>query len=166
MPSNVDFRTLISAQDLQRNLAHPSLVIFDCRHELMRPEAGAGAFEKSHLPGARFAHSETDLAGAKTGRNGRHPLPDPQAFADWLGRNGVDATRQVIAYDFATGSSAARLWWMLRWLGHDRAAVLDGGWEAGRSAVSQMTSVERGSEERRVGKECTATCRSRWSPYH
>jgi len=125
----MDYRTIVSAEDLQRSLSNPELVIFDCRHELMSPEAGARAYAQSHLPGARFAHSETDLAGPKTGRNGRHPLPDPQVFMGWLGRNGVDASKQVVAYDFAAGSSAARLWWMLRWVGHDRVAVLDGGWE-------------------------------------
>ncbi len=125
----MDYRTIVSARDLQATLADPDLVIFDCRHELMNPEAGARAYGQSHIPGARFAHSETDLAGAKTGHNGRHPLPDPQSFRDWLGRNGVDTAKQVVAYDFAAGSSAARLWWMLRWLGHERVAVLDGGWE-------------------------------------
>ena len=127
----MDYRTIVSAEDLHANLGDPGLVIFDCRHELMKPEAGARAYAQSHLPGARFAHSENDLAGPKTGRNGRHPLPDPQVFMAWLGRNGVDARKQVIAYDFAAGSSAARLWWMLRWVGHERVSVLDGGWEAG-----------------------------------
>lgn len=125
----MDYRTIVSAEELQRDLADPALVIFDCRHELMNPDAGAGAYAQSHLPGARFAHSETDLAGPKTGRNGRHPLPDPQAFMGWLGGSGADTAKQIIAYDFATGSSAARLWWLLRWVGHERAAVLDGGWE-------------------------------------
>jgi thiosulfate/3-mercaptopyruvate sulfurtransferase len=125
----MDYRTIISSQELLANLADPALVIFDCRHELMNHEAGARAYAQSHLPGARFAHSETDLAGPKTGRNGRHPLPDPQTFMGWLGRNGVDGGKQVVAYDFAAGSSGARLWWMLRWVGHERSAVLDGGWE-------------------------------------
>ena len=125
----MDHRTIVSAQDLQASLADPDLVIFDCRHELMNPDAGARAYAQSHLPGARFAHSDTDLAGPKTGRNGRHPLPDPRVFMGWLGRNGVDTRKQVVAYDFAAGSCAARLWWMLRWVGHERVAVLDGGWE-------------------------------------
>ena len=125
----MDYRTIVSAPELHRSLADPGLVIFDCRHELMNPEAGARAYAQSHLPGARFAHSETDLAGPKTGRNGRHPLPHPDAFMAWLGRNGVDSSKQVVAYDFAAGSASARLWWMLRWVGHERVAVLDGGWE-------------------------------------
>jgi thiosulfate/3-mercaptopyruvate sulfurtransferase len=124
------YTTLISTRDLAAALTDPSLVLFDCRHDLMKPDAGAQAYAQSHIPGARFAHSDKDLAGAKTGRNGRHPLPDPQAFAGWLGRMGVDSGKQVIAYDSAGGASATRLWWMLRWLGHDAVAVLDGGWEA------------------------------------
>ena len=141
----MNYRTILSAQELHRNLADPGLVIFDCRHELMNPEAGARAYAESHLPGARFAHSETDLAGPKTGRNGRHPLPDPDAFMAWLGRNGVDSKKQVVAYDFAAGSSAARLWWMLRWVGHERGAVLDGGWEgwvkAGLPVTAELPSI-------------------------
>ena len=124
------YQTLIPVHALQEQIEDPLFVIFDCRHDLMKPEAGMEAYAKAHIPGARFAHSDRDLAGVKNGKNGRHPLPDPQAFANWLGRNGVDRTKQVVAYDHAGGASATRLWWMLRWLGHDRAAVLDGGWEA------------------------------------
>jgi len=137
----MDYRTLIGVEDLERNLRDPSLVVFDCRHELSDPEAGARAYAKGHIPGARFAHTDRDLAGAKTGRNGRHPLPEPAAFAAWLGRNGVDASTQVVAYDYAAGSSAARLWWMLRhFMGHERAAVLDGGWEAWVAAGAPVTA--------------------------
>jgi len=136
----MDFRTLIAVEDLQRHLADPALVVFDCRYELLAPTGGAEAYARAHVPGARFADTETDLAGEKTGRNGRHPLPDPDVFVAWLSRNGVDATKQVVAYDHATGFSATRLWWMLRhWLGHDRAAVLDGGWEAWVAAGAPVT---------------------------
>jgi thiosulfate/3-mercaptopyruvate sulfurtransferase len=124
------YTTLISVADLRSRLADPRLAIFDCRHDLMNPDAGARAYAQSHIPGARFAHSDKDLAGPKSGRNGRHPLPDPQAFMAWLGGQGVDGGTQVLAYDSAGGASAARLWWMLRWLGHEHVAVLDGGWEA------------------------------------
>lgn len=134
-------RTLISVDDLQRQLAEPALVVFDCRHDLMQPDAGAQAYARSHLPGARFAHSDKDLSGAKTGKTGRHPLPDPAAFSAWLGRNGVDSSKQVVAYDHAGGASAARLWWMLRhWLGHERVAVLDGGWEAWVAAGAPVSA--------------------------
>jgi thiosulfate/3-mercaptopyruvate sulfurtransferase len=134
------FTTLISVQDLAARLSDPRFVLFDCRHDLMKPDAGAQAYAQSHIPGARFAHSDKDLAGAKTGRNGRHPLPDAQAFAGWLGRMGVDSGKQVIAYDSAGGASATRLWWMLRWLGHDAVAVLDAGWEAWVASGGPVTA--------------------------
>jgi thiosulfate/3-mercaptopyruvate sulfurtransferase len=136
------YRSLISVDELTQHLSDPAFVIFDCRHDLMKPEAGAQAYAQGHIPGARFAHSDRDLAGPKTGKNGRHPLPEPDAFKRWLGRNGVDATKQVVAYDHAGGASATRLWWMLRWLGHERAAVLDGGWDAWvRSGATLSTEV-------------------------
>jgi thiosulfate/3-mercaptopyruvate sulfurtransferase len=134
------YKTLISVSALRQHLDDAAFVIFDCRHDLMKPEAGAQAYAIAHIPGARFAHSDRDLAGAKNGKNGRHPLPDPQVFANWLGRNGVDSGKQVIAYDFAGGASATRLWWMLRWLGHDRVAVVDGGWEGWSKAGAPVTA--------------------------
>ena len=134
------FRTLIQVDELKQHLDDASFVIFDCRHDLMQPDAGAQAYAQAHIPGARFAHSDTDLSGPKTGKTGRHPLPDPAAFSAWLGANGVDGSKQVIAYDHAGGASATRLWWMLRWLGHDAAAVLDGGWEAWVNAGAPTTA--------------------------
>lgn len=133
-------QTLISVDELKRRLDDPELVVFDCRHDLMHPDAGQQAYAQSHLAGARFAHSDRDLSGPKTGTNGRHPLPDPQAFAAWLGAHGVDARKQVVAYDHVGGSSATRLWWMLRWLGHDAVAVLDRGFEAWMEAGAPVTS--------------------------
>jgi thiosulfate/3-mercaptopyruvate sulfurtransferase len=124
------FQTLISTAQLRDRLGDPSVIVFDCRHDLMQPDKGAQAYREGHIPGARFAHSDRDLSGPKTGKTGRHPLPDPATFMAWLGANGVDAAKQVVAYDYAGGASATRLWWMLRWLGHDAVAVLDGGWEA------------------------------------
>jgi thiosulfate/3-mercaptopyruvate sulfurtransferase len=134
------YRTLIQVDELKQHLADPAFVIFDCRHDLMKPEAGAQAYAQSHIPGARFAHSDHDLSGPKTGKTGRHPLPDPARFSAWLGANGVDASKQVVAYDHAGGASATRLWWMLRWLGHDDVAVLDGGWEAWGKAGAPVTA--------------------------
>jgi thiosulfate/3-mercaptopyruvate sulfurtransferase len=134
------FRTLIQVDELRQHLGDADFVIFDCRHDLMKPDAGAQAYAQSHIPGARFAHSDKDLSGPKTGTTGRHPLPEPARFMAWLGANGVDASKQVIAYDHAGGASATRLWWMLRWLGHDDAAVLDGGWEAWVKAGAPVTA--------------------------
>jgi thiosulfate/3-mercaptopyruvate sulfurtransferase len=126
----MDYTTLISVADLALHADHPAFVVFDCRHDLARPQAGADAYAVSHLRHARFAHADRNLAGPMTGSNGRHPLPDAAAFAAWLGAMGVSNTSQVVAYDDAGGVFASRLWWMLRWLGHTRVAVFDGGWQA------------------------------------
>jgi thiosulfate/3-mercaptopyruvate sulfurtransferase len=119
--------TLVATETLAAHLDDPRWVVFDCRHDLARPDAGREEYLKSHLPGARFMHMDEDLSGPPTGSNGRHPLPDPAAFAAKLGAAGVERDSQVVAYDAQGGASAARLWWMLRWLGHDAVAVLDGG---------------------------------------
>ena len=120
--------TLIGTQQLAEHLADPGWVLFDCRHDLAKPDAGAKAYADAHLPGARFLHLDRDLAAPVTGTNGRHPLPDAQAFMRTLGAAGVDPGKQVVAYDDKMGVYAARLWWMLRWLGHENVAVLDGGY--------------------------------------
>jgi len=122
------FTTLIGTSDLAARLDDPSVVIVDVRHDLAQPDDwGMSQFRVGHIPGARFAHLDRDLSAAKTGRNGRHPLPDSTACAAVFGRLGIDATKQVVAYDQGNGVYAARLWWMLRLLGHDAVAVLDGG---------------------------------------
>jgi thiosulfate/3-mercaptopyruvate sulfurtransferase len=122
------FTTLIGTSDLAARLDDPSIVSVDVRHDLTQPDHwGMSQFRLGHIPGARFAHLDRDLSAPKSGRNGRHPLPDPAACADVFGRLGIDATKQVVAYDQGNGAYAARLWWMLRLLGHDAVAVLDGG---------------------------------------
>lgn len=126
----MDYTTLISIADLAKRIDDPSFVIFDCRHELTNPEVGATAYAESHLRNARFANVDKDLAGPLNGKNGRHPLPDPEIFIQWLGRMGVSGDKQVVGYDNAGGVYGSRLWWMMRWVGHARAAVLDGGWQA------------------------------------
>jgi thiosulfate/3-mercaptopyruvate sulfurtransferase len=136
----VSFDTLISVAQLRERLDDPAMLVFDCRHDLMQPEKGVQAYREGHVPGARFAHSDRDLSGAKTGKTGRHPLPDPRAFMQWLGAQGVDGSKQVVAYDYVGGASATRLWWMLRWLGHRAVAVLDGGWEAWVAAGAPVTT--------------------------
>ena len=113
------------------NTASPAdIAVIDCRFDLMNPGAGRLAYLKGHIPGAVYADLNQDLSGPVTSSSGRHPLPAPEAFAARLGTLGVANATQVIAYDDANGSYAARLWWMLRWLGHARAAVLDGGIKA------------------------------------
>ncbi|MBE0621360.1 MAG: sulfurtransferase [Burkholderiales bacterium] len=120
--------TLVNTAELAAHIDDPAWVIFDCRHDLGKPDAGAQAYATAHIPGARFLHLDRDLSAPPTGKNGRHPLPDPQVFMRTLGAAGVDSTKQVVAYDAQTGVYAARLWWMLRWLGHENVAVLDGGY--------------------------------------
>lgn len=120
---------LVDTEILAQQLADPEWVVFDCRHDLTDPARGRADYEKSHIPGARFLHLDEDLSAPKTGTNGRHPLPTPDALMEKFGRAGVDPRKQVVAYDAQGGMIAARLWWLLRWLGHLPAAVLDGGWQ-------------------------------------
>ncbi|SAK64547.1 sulfurtransferase (cyanide detoxification) [Caballeronia arationis] len=127
--------TLISAANLAERLAAApgSVLVFDCRFDLAAPEAGAAAYAAGHLPGAHYLHLDRDLSGAKTGTNGRHPLPDRAALVAKLAGFGLNEGQQVVAYDAEGGMYAARLWWLLRWLGHDSVALVDGGlqaWEA------------------------------------
>ncbi|MFA7281625.1 MAG: sulfurtransferase [Sterolibacterium sp.] len=125
---------LISVAELSAHITDPAWRVFDCRHDLKQVDYGVEAYAKGHLPGAQHLHLDRDLSGKTTGRNGRHPLPDPQTFAAKMGACGVDADTQVVAYDNEGGIFAARLWWLLRWLGHLRVAVLDGGLAAWNSA--------------------------------
>ena len=120
-------RTLIEAEALAGALGDPRLRIFDCRFDLARPAYGRSAYADEHLPGALYADLNLDLSGPVTAGSGRHPLPSPGEFEDRLRAWGVNADSRVVAYDDGNGMYAARLWWMLRWLGHDDVAVLDGG---------------------------------------
>ena len=133
--------TLVSTAELAARLGDATWVVFDCRHELATPDAGAKAYARSHIPGARFLHLDRDLAAPTTGNNGRHPLPDAQAFMRTLGAAGVDASKQVVAYDDRAGVYAARLWWMLRWVGHANVAVLDGGYAKWTKETRPVTDV-------------------------
>jgi thiosulfate/3-mercaptopyruvate sulfurtransferase len=117
--------TLVSTGELAANLA--KWRVFDCRHDLAHPRLGAEQYRAGHIPGALFAHLDRDLSGRKTGANGRHPLPDPQDFEKWLEKTGLTPQDQAVCYDGGPGAMAARLWWMLRWIGHENVAVLDGG---------------------------------------
>lgn len=126
---------LIQPGDLTRELSNPDLRIFDLRHDLTQPDAGWRAYQHSRIPGAVFLDVEQDLAGVRTSNNGRHPLPDRHVFHDLMVRAGVGAESRVVAYDEQDGAMAARLWWMLRWLGFANVAVLDGGWQAWRQAA-------------------------------
>lgn len=138
------YTTLIDAEKLAKHLDDPSWVIIDCRHDLAQPEAGRAAYAGGHLPNARFAHLDHDLSGEKTSATGlfrgRHPLPEREAFLETLRGWGIDDASQVVAYDAQGGIFAARLWWMLRWVGHDAVAVLDGGLPAWEAAGLPLTT--------------------------
>lgn len=124
------YTTLVSPALLAQHLDDPRWVIFDCRFALTRPESGRQAYAKGHIPGARYAHLNEDLSGPLTPTGGRHPLPEPALLAQKLGAWGVDRDQQVVVYDDSFGAMAVRLWWLLRWLGHDAVALLDGGFPA------------------------------------
>ncbi len=120
------FNTLVSCDELARHLDDPEWRIFDCRHLLSDVGYGEKGYAEGHLPGAVFMHLDRDLSGAMNGHNGRHPLPDPQLLAGKMGAAGVGRKTQVVVYDDDGGIYAVRLWWLLRWMGHDHVAVLDG----------------------------------------
>ncbi|HWI10764.1 MAG TPA: sulfurtransferase [Burkholderiaceae bacterium] len=134
------YTTLITIDELRAALAGANApLLIDTSFDLADVDAGEASWRAGHLPGAIYLHMDRDLSGAKTGRNGRHPLPTRAAFAATLGRCGVTPSTQVVAFDRQGGVYAARLWWMLRWMGHAAAAVLDGGvaaWTAGGGALS------------------------------
>jgi len=160
-------QTLISAADLAAHIDDPAWVVVDCRHDLMNLAAGRGAYASGHLPGAVFADIETVLSGARNGADGvflgRHPLPDREVLAEALRDFGIDDTTQVVAYDAHGGMFAARLWWLLRWLGHEAVAVLDGGmpaWEAaGQPLTTEVRTRPRGSFSVRAPFVPTVTVR-------
>jgi len=121
---------LLDVATLVAHVSDPDWVIVDCRFDLKQSDAGRSAYEQGHIPGARYAHLDDDLAARPTRSDGRHPLPTPEAFAERLGSWGIANTSTVVVYDEGPGAIAARLWWMLRWVGHERVAVLNGGLKA------------------------------------
>jgi len=140
---NRTWTTLIGAAELRALLADGATpVVVDCGFDLADTEAGERAWREAHLPGSHYLHLDRDLSGAKTGRNGRHPLPERNVFAATLGRLGVTPATQVIVLDRQGGPYAARLWWMLRWLGHEAVAVLDGGLQAWAAAGGSVDAAE------------------------
>lgn len=141
----MSFPTVISTEQLALHLTDSNWVVVDCRFTLTDTEAGRNAYLLGHIPGARYAHLDQDLSGVKNGQNGRHPLPDAQFFAQTLSAWGIDNKTQVVVYDDSFGAIAVRLWWMLRWMGQDAVALLDGGlpkWQReNRSIVADVPQV-------------------------
>jgi thiosulfate/3-mercaptopyruvate sulfurtransferase len=130
--------TLIGADELAH--AIDDCVVVDVRHDLADVGAGRRAYDEAHVPGAFFLHMDDDLSSPKDGRNGRHPLPDRDRVRQMLEALGLTANRQLVAYDAQGGAMAARLWWLARWVGHERVAVLDGGVAAWKKAGYPLTA--------------------------
>lgn len=142
--------TLIDAQALATIL--DDCVLVDCRHDLMDPSVGAAAYAQGHLPRAWFMHQDTDLAGPRNGRNGRHPLPERETMRRRLEAIGLTDERQLVAYDDQGGMFAGRLWWLARWLGHRAVAVLDGGLPAWTGAGFPLTrELPKADRDGRLG---------------
>lgn len=152
------FDTLVETEALAEHLDDPAWVLFDCRATLADPEAGPKAYATSHIPGARHIHLERELSGPVTPDTGRHPLPDPRNLAETLGRAGVDADAQIVAYDDTQGAYAARLWWLARWLGHTRVAVLNGGWQQWLKEERPITAALPASRPRTFPFRDAAQC--------
>lgn len=155
------WRTLVDAADLADRLGSADLVVVDCRFDLRDPGAGERAYRAGHVPGAVYAHLERDLSDLARAGKGRHPLPDAGRFCATLERWGISPSTQVVAYDTSDGAIAARMWWMLRLLGHTRVAVLDGGlstWaDAGGALDARIPQPKPGTYKARFDVRGTAS---------
>lgn len=131
---------LFSAQELHALQADGDYLVVDCRFVLTDPDAGYTAYLKSHIPGAVYAHLDDDLSSPANSDSGRHPLPDADGFAAFLGRIGWQPGKNLVVYDNVGGAIAARLWWLMKYFGHDGSAMLDGGVAAWQAAGYQLES--------------------------
>ncbi|MGP0584351.1 sulfurtransferase [Paenibacillus timonensis] len=134
---------IVSKQWLLARMYEPNLVIVDCRFELGRPEAGSAAYDAAHIPGAVYLDLEEDLSAPVTEHGGRHPLPAPDTLAARFARAGIGNATRVVAYDDQGGMNASRLWWLLRWLGHDDVYVMDEGFAAWQAGGYPVTAERR-----------------------
>lgn len=143
----MSYHTIIDTETVFEHLGNPDWRIIDCRFDLSETEAGREAYREAHLPGALYAHLDEDLSSKPGESSGRHPLPDRDQLSECFSRWGIDAQTQVVCYDQQDSALAARLWFLLRWLGHDRVAVMDGGinkWQNEKRLTSRETPpVER-----------------------
>ena len=149
---------LVDVSTVADRLADPDWAIVDCRHRLTDPAHGESAYREAHVPGAVFAHADRVLSSEPVTDRGRHPLPDPDTLRSRFGALGIDSSTQVVAYDDAGGAIAGRLWWMLHYMGHRKAAVLDGGWPAWIAAGGAI----RGGEETRPVRTFAGEPRREW----
>ncbi|MFF2015741.1 sulfurtransferase [Paenibacillus sp. NPDC058177] len=143
------WNSIVSVEWLKANMQDPNVVIVDCRFVMGDAEAGRQAYESSHIAGAVYLDLEKDLSGPIEEHGGRHPLPDPATLAHRLSQVGISNASKVFAYDSQGGMMASRLWWLLRYLGHEQAAILDGGWsawlEAGYPVTAEQTNIVDGT---------------------
>jgi thiosulfate/3-mercaptopyruvate sulfurtransferase len=135
------YTTLVDAATLRRHVSDPGWIVFDVRHDLLHPDAGKEAYLQGHVPGSFHLSLDEALSGARTGKNGRHPLPERRNLIERMRELGLDGRTQVVACDAHGGMFAARLWWLLRWLGHVAVAVLDGGLPAWIGAGGPITDA-------------------------
>lgn len=134
--------TLVAVTDLAANLDNPDWVVADCRFSLADPAAGRQAYTTGHIPGAHYVSLDEHLSAPHIpGKTGRHPLPDINGWRKFAGALGIQPGKQVVVYDDAGGAMAARMWWLLRWIGHEQAAVLDGGWQAWQAAGQPVSTA-------------------------
>jgi thiosulfate/3-mercaptopyruvate sulfurtransferase len=147
----VVLRTLIDAASLQALIGEPALVILDCRFDLSAPDAGGRAYRAGHIPTARYLDLNRDLSAAPSASSGRHPLPSPERLAARFAELGIRDGSPVVVYDEANGAFAARAWWLMRWLGHDDVAVLDGGLKAWRAVGGEVEPGGSGDSGQAAG---------------
>lgn len=153
-----EFSPLMDAAELHRRLDDSDLRVVDCRFNLMDPGAGRQAWLSGHIPGSVYADLDQDLAGPVSAQSGRHPLPDAATACETFSRMGIDSNTTVVVYDAGNGGIAARAWWLLRWLGHRKVGLLDGGLDAwqqegyvlepGETRVEPRTFVGIANDER------------------
>lgn len=135
------FDGIVDTQTLFRHLENPGWIIFDCRFDLANPSWGEEEYRRSHIPGAIYAHLDRYLSGIHSPHSGRHPLPEVDFLVSKFSNWGIQSGKQVIVYDSSGGSFAVRLWWLLKYLGHDRVAVLDGGYAKWKEEALPTTDV-------------------------
>lgn len=153
------FSNLIQPSELAPHLGDPLWALIDCRFYLAEPARAEAEYEREHVPGAIYADLDRDLSGPHTGSNGRHPMPTTEVMAERFSRFGIDGDVQVVAYDTSQGQMAARLWWMLRYLGHDAAAILDGGLQSWKGEDLPLASGHERRTPRRFGARPRETMR-------
>jgi thiosulfate/3-mercaptopyruvate sulfurtransferase len=152
-PMNPPMNPIVSADWLRLHLDDPQIVIVDCRFSLMEPDSGIHQYETSHIPGSYYLHLNDDLAGPVQRHGGRHPLPDLEIFVSKLRQMGINDDTWVVCYDSARLSYASRAWWLLRYLGHDRTLLLNGGWQAWTAMHYPISKEKPTSKENPFNKE-------------